>query len=72
MLLAAAGLEQHRPPFRTLYDSEGTSVRASEVPTTSFIVIVDRAGRVAYTGSGGDQDLLPVLARVTTAAANSR
>jgi thiol-disulfide isomerase/thioredoxin len=61
-------LEQHRPPFRTLYDTEGTSVRAYRVPTTSFIVVVDVAGRVAYTGSGGDQDLLPVLKRVTEAA----
>ena len=61
-------LEQHRPPFRTLYDTEGTSVRAYQVPTTSFIVVVDGAGRVAYTGSGGDQDLLPVLKRVTEAA----
>lgn len=64
--------EQHRPPFRMLYDTEGTSVRAYRVPTTSFIVIVDRTGRVAHTGSGGDQDPLPVLARVTTAAANER
>lgn len=65
-------LERHRPPFRTLYDTEGTSVRAYQVPTTSFIVIVDRGGRVVYTGSGGDQNLQPALTRVTTAAAPER
>ena len=43
-------------------------MRAYQVPTTSFIVVVDVAGRVAYTGSGWDQDLLPVLKRVTEAA----
>ena len=54
----------------TLYDTEGTSVRAYQVPTTSFIVVVDRTGRVVYTGSGGDQDLVPILAQLTTQAAD--
>lgn len=51
-------------PFRTLYDDEGTSTRAYAAPTTSYVVIVDRAGRVAYTGTGGDQDFLGTLRRV--------
>jgi thiol-disulfide isomerase/thioredoxin len=51
-------------PFRTLYDDEGTSTRAYAAPTTSYVVIVDRAGRVAYTGTGGDQDFLGALRRV--------
>jgi thiol-disulfide isomerase/thioredoxin len=55
-------LETHRPPFRTLYDTEGASVRAYQVPTTSFVVVVDGAGRVAYTGSGGEQDIVAALA----------
>jgi thiol-disulfide isomerase/thioredoxin len=55
----------HRPPFRTLYDDRGTSIRAYEVPTTSFIAIVDRQGKVVYTGTGGEQDLEPVLRQVT-------
>lgn len=57
-------VEKHEVPFRTLYDGEGESTRAYAAPTTSYVVIVDRAGRVAYTGTGGDQDILGVLRRV--------
>jgi thiol-disulfide isomerase/thioredoxin len=58
-------LEEHQPPFRTLYDDEGASTRAYQVPATSYVVIVDRAGKIAYTGSGGTQDLDTPLRRVT-------
>jgi thiol-disulfide isomerase/thioredoxin len=58
-------LEKHQPPFRTLYDEEGTSTRAYEAPATSYVVIVDRTGKVAYTGSGGTQDFDAVLRRIT-------
>jgi thiol-disulfide isomerase/thioredoxin len=58
-------LKEHEPPFRTLYDEEGASTRAYQVPATSYVVIVDRAGKVAYTGSGGTQDLDTPLRRVT-------
>ena len=58
-------LETHRPPYRTLYDDQGTSTRAYQVPATSYVVIVDRAGKVAYTGSGGTQEFDGVLRRVT-------
>jgi thiol-disulfide isomerase/thioredoxin len=53
------------PPYRTLYDDKGVSTRAYEAPVTSYIVIVDAAGKVAYTGTGADQDLAGALARVT-------
>jgi hypothetical protein len=33
-------------------------------PTTSYVVILDAEGRVAYTGSGGDQEIAAALARV--------
>jgi len=58
-------LEKHQPPFRTLYDEEGTSTRAYEVPATSYVVIVDRSGKIAYTGSGGTQEFDHVLRRIT-------
>lgn len=58
-------LEQHQPPFRTLYDDEGVSTRAYQAPATSYVVIIDRAGKVAYTGSGGSQEFDPILRRVT-------
>ena len=60
-------LDEHHPPFRTLYDSQGDGVRAYDAPTTSFVVIIGRDGKVAYTGSGGDQDLDDALAKVVAA-----
>ena len=58
-------LETHRPPYRTLYDDQGTGTRAYQVPATSYVVIVDRAGKVAYTGIGGTQKFDGALRRVT-------
>jgi thiol-disulfide isomerase/thioredoxin len=58
-------LEKHQPPFKTLYDEAGTSTRAYEAPATSYVVIVDRSGKIAYTGSGGTQEFDAVLRRIT-------
>lgn len=58
-------LEKHQPPFQTLYDEEGTSTRAYQAPATSYVVIVDRSGKIAYTGSGGTQNFDSVLRRIT-------
>jgi thiol-disulfide isomerase/thioredoxin len=58
-------LKTHQPAFRTLYDDQGASIRAYQVPTTSYVVVVDRAGKVVYTGTGGTQDLEGVLHTVT-------
>jgi cytochrome c biogenesis protein CcmG, thiol:disulfide interchange protein DsbE len=54
------------PPFRTLYDEEGVSTRAYQAPTTSFVVIIDRTGKVAYTGTGATQDLASALRAVSS------
>jgi thiol-disulfide isomerase/thioredoxin len=59
-------LAEHRPPYRTLYDDRGVSIRAYKVPSTSFIAVVDGNGKVVYTGTGGEQDLDPVLRQVTS------
>jgi thiol-disulfide isomerase/thioredoxin len=58
-------LGSHHPPFRTLYDDQGTSIRAYQVPTTSYVVVVDTGGKVVYTGTGGTQDIAAVLRGVT-------
>jgi thiol-disulfide isomerase/thioredoxin len=58
-------LETHKPGFRTLYDDQGASIRAYQVPATSYVVIVDRSGTVVYTGSGGTQNFDAVLRRIT-------
>ena len=54
-----------KPPFRILYDAKGVSTRAYGAPTTSYIVIINRSGKVAYTGVGADQKFEAALARVT-------
>lgn len=54
-------LEEHHPPFLVLYDDKGAGVRAFDVPATSFIVVLDRTGTVAYTGSGESQDLVTAV-----------
>ena len=56
---------ERKPPFRTLYDDEGVTARAFRVPTTSYVVIIDRTGKVVYTGSGGVQDFEPALRQVS-------
>jgi thiol-disulfide isomerase/thioredoxin len=58
-------VKEHAPPFETLYDEEGVAARAYDPPATSYIVITDAAGRVVYTGSGGQQNLEPALRQVT-------
>jgi thiol-disulfide isomerase/thioredoxin len=64
-----AGVRQYMkandPGFRVLYDDEGTSTRAYQVPATSYILIVDRAGKIAYTGIGGTQSIDRVLRQVS-------
>jgi thiol-disulfide isomerase/thioredoxin len=55
----------HQPGYRVLYDDQGTSIRAYQVPATSYVVIVDRTGTIAYTGIGGTQKFDAVLRRIT-------
>ncbi len=58
-------IASHDPPYRTLYDEKGVSTRAYEAPITSYIVIIDASGKVAYTGTGATQDISGALAHVT-------
>jgi thiol-disulfide isomerase/thioredoxin len=44
-------------PGVMFYDEKGTVSGAYDVPATSYVVVVDKAGTVVYTGSGGTQDL---------------
>jgi thiol-disulfide isomerase/thioredoxin len=52
------------PANRVLWDGNGAAVRAFQTPATSYVVVLDRQGKVAYTGIGPDQDLEAALARV--------
>jgi len=51
-------LDEHDPGYRFLWDGSGNAVRSYQVPTTSVVVLLDRNGKVAYTGSGGHQNLV--------------
>lgn len=50
-------LAKHPIPFRFLWDANGNAVRAFQAPSTSYVVVLDASGKVAYTGLGEDQDI---------------
>jgi len=50
-------LSEEQMPGRVLWDGEGKAVRAFDTPGTSYVVALDRTGRVVYTGYGADQDI---------------
>jgi thiol-disulfide isomerase/thioredoxin len=57
-------LEDHDPGYPHLWDGKGEAVRAYHAPTTSVVVILDADGKVVYTGSGADQDLVGEVGKV--------
>ena len=57
-------VEREKPPYRVMYDARGVAVRAFEAPATSYVVIIDAAGVIRYTGIGEDQDLQAQLSKV--------
>jgi thiol-disulfide isomerase/thioredoxin len=52
-------VEDHGADYPYLWDGEGAAVRAYQAATTSIVVLLDADGRVAYTGVGGGQQLMP-------------
>jgi thiol-disulfide isomerase/thioredoxin len=54
-------IAKHGMPGDQLYDRKGNATGAYDVPATSYIVILDRAGKIVYTGLGGDQKLEPAI-----------
>ena len=57
-------LAQHPLPFQFLWDTNGNAVRAFQAPATSYIVVLDGSGKIAYTGVGEDQDIEAAIRRV--------
>ena len=57
-------LEKRPLPFPMTWDGQGAAVRAYDVMLTSTIIIVDADGRVAYSGTGKDQDPVALLAAI--------
>lgn len=56
-------LQRHALPVEMLYDRTGAATDAYDVPATSYVVVINRQGRVVYTGAGGTQNLAAALAR---------
>jgi thiol-disulfide isomerase/thioredoxin len=49
--------QRHPLPLDVVYDRTGAASDAYDVPATSYVVVVNRAGTVVYTGVGSDQDI---------------
>ena len=54
---------KHGMPWDQVYDRRGHATGAYDVPATSYIVVVDRTGKVVYTGLGGEQKLESAIRR---------
>jgi len=50
-------LAAHPLPHDTFYDIDGKAAGAFDAPATSYVVVLDKTGRVVYTGLGGKQNL---------------
>ncbi|MEO5589163.1 MAG: TlpA disulfide reductase family protein [Gemmatimonadaceae bacterium] len=66
----SVGVPQNQTPERQLahvtreemggmfvFDRNSTAIAAYQVPHTSYVVVINAAGKVVYTGVGPDQDL---------------
>lgn len=54
---------QHEMKHDVVYDARGTAVDQFNVATTSYVIVVDRSGRIVFTGSGGDLDVVGSVGR---------
>jgi thiol-disulfide isomerase/thioredoxin len=52
-----AYVAKHQLPWAQVFDRRGNASGAYDAPATSYVVVLDRAGKVVYTGLGGKQDL---------------
>lgn len=55
---------KYKLPMEMVWDGDGHATDAYDVPATSYVVIVDGAGKIAYTGQGGGQDLEAALKKI--------
>jgi thiol-disulfide isomerase/thioredoxin len=49
--------EKHALPLEVYFDTKGNAADAYDAAATSYIVVVNKAGTVVYTGLGGTQNL---------------
>ncbi|MEP6732072.1 MAG: TlpA disulfide reductase family protein [bacterium] len=48
---------KHGVPGEQLFDTSGDATGKWDVPATSHVVVLDKHGKVVYTGVGGDQNI---------------
>ncbi|HXQ29653.1 MAG TPA: TlpA disulfide reductase family protein [Gemmatimonadales bacterium] len=60
-------LALHPASYPFVWDADGAAVRAFQAPTTSYMVLLGRDGKVFYTGVGAEQDFEPALAKIAAA-----
>lgn len=60
-----AYVAKHQLPWVQLFDRKGEAGGAYDAPATSYVVVLDRSGKVVYTGLGGDQELEPALKKAS-------
>ena len=51
-------------PGDQFFDAKGDVADKYDAPATSYVVLLDRAGKVVYTGLGGKQDLDSAIKKV--------
>ncbi|HEY2065778.1 MAG TPA: TlpA disulfide reductase family protein [Gemmatimonadaceae bacterium] len=54
---------KHGVPGEQLFDTKGDAAGKWDVPATSYVVVLDKHGKVVYTGVGGDQDIAAAIRR---------
>jgi len=52
-----AFVEKHALPGDQYFDTKGNASGAYDAPATSYVVVIDKSGKVVYTGLGGRQNL---------------
>lgn len=49
--------EKYGFTHHVVFDADGAATDAYSAPATSYVVVVDRGGKIVYTGLGGAQNL---------------
>lgn len=50
-------VEERKMSGTFLFDRASAAIKAFQVPHTSYVVVLDKSGKVVYTGVGGSQDI---------------
>jgi thiol-disulfide isomerase/thioredoxin len=59
-----AFVAKHGLPGDHYFDTKGEASGAYDAPATSYVVVIDKTGKVVYTGLGGKQDLEAAIKKV--------